>query len=106
MLSNSSQYNINNLPYFYETYYWGCDNICLPERFDMNMLWIWMTLGACLSEVLLAVLSFWLSQKYIEVEVGTVEEQRKLIAQQLNNGLDSSSSVKLSDSFSSERLKL
>ena len=92
VLPNASKFSIDDLPYYYHTYYWGCSSICLPERYEMNMLWIWMTLGACLAEVLLAVLSFWLAQKYIEVEVGTVEEQKKLITQQLSNGSVSSSS--------------
>lgn len=111
VLSNSSKYNIDNLPYFYDTYYWGCDHVCLPKRYDMNVAWIWMSLGACLAEVALAVLSFWLAQKYNEVDPGTEEENKKLL-QQDNKG-DDSSDIPVAevveapeDSTSSFRLKL
>ena len=90
VLGNSSKYNINNLPYFYDTYYWGCDHVCLPKRYDMNVVFIWLSLAACLGEVALAVLSFWLGQKYNEVE-STEEENQKLI--QGDNNDSSSSGV-------------
>lgn len=115
VLSNSSKYNIDNLPYFYDTYYWGCNHVCLPLRYDMNVAWIWMSLGACLAETALAVLSFWLAQKYVEVDPGTEEEKNKLLDndkednndQQDNNG--DSSSIPVAEAVvvdSSFRLKL
>lgn len=75
----SDPYNIDNLPYFYDAYYWGCNNICLPLRYDMNVAWVWMSLAACLSEVALAVLSFWVSYIFNEKEDGTPDEQEQLI---------------------------
>ena len=67
----------------------------------MNVVFIWLSLAACLGEVALAVLSFWLGQKYNEVE-STEEENQKLI--QGNN--DASSSVVPVAELSALRLKL
>lgn len=75
----SDFYNIDTVPYFYDTYYWGCSHICLPTRYDMNIAWVWLSLAACLSEVLLAVLSFWLSYVYIEGEESTPQEREGLL---------------------------
>ena len=88
VLSNSSKFNIDTLPFYFDTYYWGCNHICLPKRYDMNVAWIWMSLAACLGETTVAVLSFWLAQKYNENELGTKEEQKNLL--QGINGSDSS----------------
>lgn len=75
----SDDYNIDTLPYFYDTYYWGCNNICLPTRYDMNIAWVWLSLTVCLSEILFAVLSFWLSRIYNEPEESTREERTGLL---------------------------
>ncbi len=75
----SDDYNIDTLPYFYDTYYWGCNNICLPTRYDMNIAWVWLSLTVCLTEVLFAVLSFWLSRIYNEPEKSTREEREGLL---------------------------
>tara|TARA_A100001015_G_scaffold254380_1_gene295127 strand:+ start:677 stop:1663 length:987 start_codon:yes stop_codon:yes gene_type:complete len=66
VLSNSSKFSLDTLPYYYDVYYWGCSHICLPTRYDMNILWVWLSLAACLGEVALAVLSFWLNTVYKE----------------------------------------
>ena len=100
VLANSSKYNSVNLPYFYDTYYWGCDHVCLPKRYDMNVIFIWLSLAACLFEVALAVLSFWLGLKYNEVE--STEEETKELLNQTDKRLSASSGVQLSSS----RLKL
>ena len=75
----SDPYNIDTLPYLYDAYYWGCSHICLPTRYDMNIAWVWLSLAACLSEVALAVLSFWLSYVYVEKEDGTEQERKQLL---------------------------
>ena len=88
VLSNSSKFNIDTLPFYFDTYYWGCNHICLPTRYDMNVAWIWMSLAANFGETIVAVLSFCLAQKYNENETGTKEEQKNLL--QGINGSDSS----------------
>ena len=75
----SDPYNIDTLPYFYDEYYWGCSHICLPTRYDMNIAWVWLSLAVCLSEVALAVMSFWLSRIYIEPVESTREERKGLL---------------------------
>lgn len=77
----SDPYNIDTVPYFYDAYYWGCSNICLPTRYDMNIAWVWLSFSACLSEVILAVLSFWLSYVYNEPVESTPTERKGLLVE-------------------------
>tara|TARA_B100000902_G_scaffold16638_1_gene19983 strand:+ start:9373 stop:10446 length:1074 start_codon:yes stop_codon:yes gene_type:complete len=75
----SDPYNIDTLPYFYDEFYWGCSHICLKTRYDMNIAWVWLSLTVCLSEVALAVMSFWLSYIYNEPVQSTREERTGLL---------------------------
>lgn len=79
VLGNTSKISIEELPNYFDVYYWGCNNVCLPERYDINLLWIWLSLTGCIAELTVAVLSFYLSGIYKPVEQGTESEKQKLI---------------------------
>ena len=72
----------------------------------MNVVFIWLSLAACLGEVALAVLSFWLGQKYSEVEPGTENEKEKLIQADNNDSSSSEVPIEVPVDPSALRLKL
>ena len=85
---SGTAFNNLTLPYYYEYYYWGCNNVCLPDRAMWNVLWVWMSLGATLLELLLAMLSFYLSTGVIQEPLPTCEQElTPLIQKELPEGI-------------------
>lgn len=99
-------YNDQTMPYYHETYYWGCNSICLPDRYFVNYLWLYLSAGAVALGLTQMILSILISQTDLEsipkskkVEEGSKEEQKKLIQtpKEENNELDFLKDIELPD---------
>lgn len=79
-------YNDETMPYYHETYYWGCNSVCLSDRHFVNLLWLYLSAGAVVLGLTQMILSTLISQTDLEsiqepknIEEGTKEEQKSLI---------------------------
>ena len=61
--SVGGSYNDLTLPYYYESYYWGCSATCLPDRSEANTFFILLTIGALVTHIVVAVLNFCIAQQ-------------------------------------------
>ena len=61
--SVGGSYNDLTLPYYYESYYWGCSATCLPDRSEANTFFILLTIAALVTHIVVAVLNFCIAQE-------------------------------------------
>lgn len=53
---SQSAWSNNTLPYYHESWYWGCSAVCTKERYDLNHLWLYLTCAALFVQVASAVM--------------------------------------------------
>ena len=64
--SVGGSWNDLTLPYYYESYYWGCSATCLPDRSSANTLFVLLTIAALITHIVVAVLNFSIAQEQDE----------------------------------------
>lgn len=49
--SVGGSYTNVTLPYYYESYYWGCSSVCTADRYDANMMFLYLTIISLLFHI-------------------------------------------------------
>ena len=49
--SVGGSYTNETLPYYYESYYWGCSSVCTSDRYDANMMFLYLTVISLLFHI-------------------------------------------------------
>jgi len=99
VLGDAEKLDLDTLPYYHEYWYWGCSKVC-TDRYDLNVLWMWLSIGSAVSNVLLCVLLFVLAGD--NSEIAAVEEKQALV--QTSSSVSASSFKSASSSSLSFRL--
>lgn len=49
--SVGGNYTNTTLPYYFESYYWGCSSVCTSDRYDANMMFLYLTVISLLFHI-------------------------------------------------------
>lgn len=80
--SVGGDYNDNTLPYYFESYYWGCSSVCTKDRYDANYMYMYLTAISILFHIAAVVLNLVLGSNQTVLpknESGNAEEKDALL---------------------------
>lgn len=80
--SVGGDYNNNTLPYYFESYYWGCSSVCTKDRYNANYMFMYLTAISILFHVAAIILNLVLGSNQTVLpknEEGDQEEKDSLL---------------------------
>lgn len=73
-----TQLALEDIPYYHDTWYWGCHEIC-HERYTLNRTWLWFSLIGMISYLITALFLFCAGEDQTSISPAEEEEKDPLL---------------------------
>lgn len=86
-----TQLTLEDIPYYHESWYWGCHEIC-HDRYTLNHTWVWFSLIGMVSYLVTALFLFCAGDNQTSISPDNDEESDPLLLAEEEDNNDSASS--------------
>lgn len=85
-----TQLKLEDIPYYHDTWYWGCHEIC-HERYNLNRLWLWFSFIGMISYLVTALFLFCAGDSQTSISPKSEEAGPLLVEEEVDEPEDSAS---------------